>query len=315
MRLIETVTALREWRCENAARVFFVPTMGALHEGHAALVREARRMAGEDGRVAVSIFVNPLQFGPNEDLDRYPRTLEADLAMCEAAGADMVFAPPVREVYFENRSIHIAESSLSHVLCGASRPGHFDGVCTVVAKLFNLVQPDDAVFGKKDYQQLSIIRRLLRDLNFPVEIHGLETVREADGLAMSSRNRYLNADERAQAPTLRRALIAAREAWLGGAEDARELEKIVRDEIAAHSPLGRIDYVSCVDAGSLRELKVVQAAGLQPSVKGTAKPDGLPPATQRVAPLFATEPVASLLAGAVFFGATRLIDNIELRHQ
>lgn len=283
MKLIKTVTALREWRRLNAERVFFVPTMGALHEGHAALVREARRLAGKDGRVAVSIFVNPLQFGPNEDLDRYPRTLEADLAMCEAAGADMVFAPTVKEVYFEDRSIKVTESSLSSVLCGASRPGHFDGVCTVVAKLLNLVQPDDAVFGKKDYQQLAIIRRLVRDLDFPVVIHGMETVREADGLAMSSRNRYLSPDERAQAPALRRGLVKAREAWREGATDAGKMAQIVAEEIRCAAGLARVDYISVVDSRTLQPLGEVSDHGL--------------------------------IALAVFFGKTRLIDNIELHRE
>lgn len=283
MKLIETVAELREWRRESTAKVFFVPTMGALHEGHEALVREARRMAGVAGRVAVSIFVNPLQFGPNEDLDRYPRTLDADLAMCEAAGADMVFAPAVKEVYFEDRSIKVTESSLSGVLCGASRPGHFDGVCTVVAKLFNLVQPDDAVFGKKDYQQLAIIRRLVRDLDFPVVIHGVETVCEADGLAMSSRNRYLNADERAQAPALQRGLKKAREAWLSGTSDAGVLARIVSEEISSAARLARVDYISVVDSRTLQPVGDVSDHGL--------------------------------IALAAFFGKTRLIDNIELHRE
>lgn len=280
MKSFETVAALREWRRSGAARVYFVPTMGALHAGHAALVREARRLAGGGGRVAVSIFVNPLQFGPNEDLDRYPRTLEADLAVCADAGADVVFAPAVDEVYFDDRSIQVTESSLSGVLCGASRPGHFNGVCTVVAKLFNLVQPDEAVFGKKDYQQLAIIRRLVRDLDFPVVIRGVETVREADGLAMSSRNRYLTPGERAQAPALRRSLAKAHEAWRTGTRESARLLDIVVAELAATAALGRVDYVSVVDSHTLRPLDVVPDRGL--------------------------------IALAVFFGKTRLIDNVEL---
>jgi pantoate--beta-alanine ligase len=283
MILLKTVAALRVWRRESAARVFLVPTMGALHEGHAALVREARRLAGKDGQVAVTIFVNPLQFGPSEDLDRYPRTLEADLALCGAAGADMIFAPTVEEVYFEDRSIQITESSLSSALCGASRPWHFGGVCTVVAKLFNLVQPDEAVFGKKDYQQLAIIRRLVRDLNFPVVIHGVETVREADGLAMSSRNRYLTPDERAQAPVLQRGLKKAREVWLSGTTDARKLERLVGAEIQSVAGLARVDYISVVDSRTLQPLNQVADHGL--------------------------------VALAVFFGKTRLIDNIELHRE
>ena len=283
MKHIDTVAELRAWRRESNARVFLVPTMGALHEGHAALVREARRLAGKDGQVAVTIFVNPLQFGPNEDFDRYPRTLEADLAICDAAGADMVFAPTVREVYFEDRSIKVTESSLSTVLCGASRPGHFDGVCTVVAKLFNLVQPDDAVFGKKDYQQLAVIRRLVRDLDFPIVIHGLDTVREADGLAMSSRNRYLTEDERSRAPALRRGLLKAREAWLSGMADAANLAGLISDEISRSAPQARVDYISVVDSRTMQSLDQVTDHGL--------------------------------IALAVFFGKTRLIDNIELHRE
>jgi pantoate--beta-alanine ligase len=279
MTLIETVSDLRAWR-KTAGHVVFVPTMGALHEGHATLVREARQLAGKDARVATSIFVNPLQFGPNEDFDRYPRTLEADMAMCEAAGADMIFAPAVREVYHADRSIKILETSLSQVLCGASRPEHFDGVCTVVAKLFNLVQPDEAVFGKKDYQQLAIIRRLVRDLDIPVVIHGIETVREPDGLAMSSRNRYLSPEERAEAPALRQALVAAREAWLGGVTDTSRLLSLMRDHLAEHARLGREDYIGLVDQETLQPLDIARNH--------------------------------SLIALAVCFGKARLIDNIEL---
>lgn len=279
MTLIETVSDLRAWR-KTAGHVVFVPTMGALHEGHATLVREARQLAGKDARVAASIFVNPLQFGPNEDFDRYPRTLEADMAMCEAAGADMIFAPTVREVYHADRSIKILETSLSNVLCGASRPGHFDGVCTVVAKLFNLVQPDEAVFGKKDYQQLAIIRRLVRDLDIPVVIHGIETVRDPDGLAMSSRNRYLSPEERAEAPALRQALLAAREAWLSGVTGTSRLLSLMRAHLAEHARLGREDYIALVDQETLQPLDIARNH--------------------------------SLIALAVWFGKARLIDNIEL---
>jgi pantoate--beta-alanine ligase len=280
MKVIETIADLRVWRRSSNAKLVLVPTMGALHGGHLALVKEARRIAGKKGRVVVTLFINPLQFGPNEDFSRYPRTLEADLAACDSAGADMVFAPAVDEVYFVDRSIIISESSLSRVLCGASRPGHFDGVCTVVAKLFNLVQPDEAVFGKKDYQQLAIIRRLVRDLNFPVVIHGLETVRETDGLAMSSRNRYLSAEERVQAPALRAALLAAREACADGVTGARQLIRLIEQNLAAQAPLGRVDYISVVDARTLGALEVTGDH--------------------------------SLIALAVFFGKARLIDNIEL---
>jgi pantoate--beta-alanine ligase len=280
MILLETVHELRVWR-RQAGRVLLVPTMGALHEGHASLVREARRLAGDSARVAATIFVNPLQFGPNEDFDRYPRTLEADLRLCEEAGADLVFAPPVQEVYHPDRSISITESSLSTVLCGASRPGHFDGVCTVVAKLFNLVQPDEALFGRKDYQQLAVIRRLVRDLDIPVVVHGVDTVREPDGLAMSSRNRYLTPEERAQASALQAALRRARDAWLAGEQDVPRLLRAIREHVAVNAPLCREDYVSIVDPGSLQPLAQAE------------------------------DHAVALLA--FWFGKARLIDNIELR--
>ena len=264
------------------APVVLVPTMGALHQGHLDLVREARRLAGDSGQVAVSIFVNPLQFGPGEDLDRYPRTLESDVAGCREAGADLVFAPSNSQIYHPDRSIQIIEQALSKVLCGTSRPGHFDGVCTVVAKLFNLVQPDAAVFGKKDFQQLAIIRRMVRDLDIPVSLHGMETVREADGLAMSSRNRYLTPEERSQAPALRVALEKALAAWHKGITGAIQLRHLVAEHLSTHAPLGRVDYIGLVDASSLEEKAML-------------------PANQH-----------HLIAIAVFFGGARLIDNIEL---
>ena len=282
MNVINNVRQLRSWGTINkGTRCVFVPTMGALHEGHAALVRAAREIAGPNGNVAVSLFVNPLQFGPGEDFAKYPRTLVEDLALCRDNGADMIFAPKSEDLYPADRSIALHETCLSKALCGASRPGHFDGVCTVVAKLFNLVQCDDAVFGKKDYQQFAIIRRLVRDLDFNVVLHAIDTVREADGLALSSRNRYLSPEERAQAPALRAALVAARDAWKNGERDPAALQKLITNHIQQHAPLGRIDYVSAVDAVTL-------------------------------------QPVASstelvVVAVAVFFGSARLIDNIELK--
>jgi pantoate--beta-alanine ligase len=196
--------------------------MGALHDGHVSLIRRARDEVGADGAVAVSIFVNPTQFGPGEDLDRYPRTLDADLEACAAAGVDVVFTPSVEEMYPAglDRGVRVDPGPLGDVLEGASRPGHFAGVLTVVAKLFGLVRPDVAVFGEKDYQQLALIRRMSADLCLGVEVVGAETVREADGLAMSSRNRYLDADHRADAVALSRALFAARDAAERGAEAA-----------------------------------------------------------------------------------------------
>jgi len=208
----------------RAARVAFVPTMGALHAGHVSLMRRARDEVGPDGAVVVSIFVNPTQFGPGEDLDRYPRTLEEDLEACAAAGVDVVFTPSVDEVYPELAatagSVTVEPGPLARVLEGASRPGHFQGVLTVVAKLFGLVRPGVAVFGEKDYQQLALIRRMATDLCLGVEVVGAETVREDDGLALSSRNRYLEPDQRREAVALSRALFAARDAASRGAEAA-----------------------------------------------------------------------------------------------
>jgi pantoate--beta-alanine ligase len=283
MNVINNIRQLRAWTSVNrGTRCVFVPTMGALHEGHAALVRTAREIAGPGGNVLVSIFVNPLQFGPHEDFAKYPRTLIEDLSICRDNGADAIFVPKAEDLYPTDRSIQLTETQLSRRLCGASRPGHFDGVCTVVAKLFNLVQPDDAVFGKKDYQQLAIIRRLVRDLDFNLVIHGVDTVREPDGLAMSSRNRYLTPEERAQAPTLRRALLQARDRYVkDGERDPQVLRKLITDEIAAHAPLGRLDYAEIVDASMLDQI--------------TAQTE------------------LALVAIAVFFGGARLIDNIELK--
>jgi len=210
----------------SGRRVAFVPTMGALHEGHASLVRTAR--AATDGPVVVSIFVNPMQFSPTEDLDRYPRTLEADLEVCATEGVDVVFAPSVEEMYpggFSHDSVHdgvtVAPGALATILDGESRPGHFDGVLTVVAKLFGLVRPDVAVFGEKDFQQLTLVRRMVRDLCMGIEIIGAETVREPDGLALSSRNRYLDAGQRQTAVALSRALRAAQERAPYGVPAAR----------------------------------------------------------------------------------------------
>lgn len=282
MNIINNTRQMRAWHTVNrGARRVLVPTMGALHEGHAALVRSAREIVGQNGNVVVSIFVNPLQFGPNEDFTKYPRTLVEDLSLCRDNGADVIFAPKAEDLYPADRSISLRETALSQTLCGASRPGHFDGVCTVVAKLFNLVQCDDAVFGKKDFQQLAIIRRLVRDLDFNVVLHAIDTVREPDGLAMSSRNRYLNPEERAQAPAIHAALKLARDTWKNGNQDPVALHKLITAHLAQHAPLGRIDYVSIVDADTL-----------QPPTSTTER---------------------AAIAAAVFFGSARLIDNIELK--
>lgn len=274
MRLIESPAEMAAFTGQRP--LVLVPTMGALHAGHAALVREARRLAGKGGTVVVSIFVNPTQFAPGEDFDAYPRNLDADRETCSRAGADVIFHPAAGDMYAGDASVTIGESRLSRLLCGASRPTHFAGVCTVVAKLFNLVRPDIAVFGKKDFQQLAIIRRLVRDLNMGVQVHGVETTREDDGLAMSSRNTYLDREQRAQAPAIRRALLAAdlrlpAEGMLAG----------IASQLHREAPLGQIDYLELVDADSLERIGQV---GERPA----------------------------LLALAVFFGRTRLIDNLEI---
>ena len=253
--------------------------MGALHDGHLSLIEHGRRAVMDAGVVVVSIFVNPLQFGPAEDLSKYPRPLERDLSLCEERGVDYVFHPDEAEMYGEGRSITVHETLLAGGLCGRSRPGHFDGVCTVVAKLFNLVRPGVAVFGTKDYQQLAVIRRMVRDLNFPVRILPVETVREPDGLALSSRNVYLSAEERAQAVALRRALLRAAAAARAGEADADTLRAIVTNELAG-APLARVDYAEIVDADTLQPVTRIE------------KP--------------------TLLALAVFFGRTRLIDNLVI---
>src|SRR5689334_8474318 len=193
--------------------------MGALHKAHGKLIQVARETAGEDGEVAVSIFVNPLQFEPGSDYERYPRPAKADEDFCRSAGVDLLFRPSTDEVYATDRSTSVEETSLSSTLEGKSRPGHFRGVCTVVAKLFNILAPDAAVFGEKDFQQLAIIRRMVRDLNFKIEIIAVPTMREEDGLACSSRNQYLTTDERKQATVLYKALLAARHAVKKSAND------------------------------------------------------------------------------------------------
>jgi pantoate--beta-alanine ligase len=259
-------------------RVALVPTMGALHEGHASLLRTARERIG-DGLVVVSVFVNPLQFGAGEDLDRYPRTLPEDLEVCSREGADVVFAPAVEEMYPDGEpQVTVKPGPLGKVLEGKTRPGHFRGVLTVVAKLFGLVRPDVAVFGQKDYQQLVLIRRMVADLDLGVEVVGAETVREPDGLALSSRNRYLNADERIAATALSRALRAAQE----NAEYGRDVAVgEARTELREH--LVDLDYL------------VVTDPDLGPL------PDVVPPGTD-----------ARILVAARV-GTTRLIDNMELR--
>jgi len=256
-----------------------VPTMGALHKAHLELIRIARQHAGKHGEVAVSIFVNPLQFEPGSDYEQYPRPEKTDEEFCRNAGVNLLFRPAGEELYFKDRSTYVEEGSLSKVLEGKSRPGHFRGVCTVVAKLFNIVVPDTAVFGEKDFQQLAIVRRMVRDLNFKIDIIAVPTVREEDGLACSSRNQYLIADERKQATILRKALLKGANMAGTGETSAARLTSAVRETIG-QAPLARIDYVELVDAQTLQPIEVVRQN--------------------------------SLVAVAVFFGKTRLIDNILL---
>jgi len=277
---VKVITAIAEADAQpcNGPRVL-VPTMGALHKAHGELIRVARVAAGNDGELAVSIFVNPLQFEPGSDYERYPRPEKADEKFCREAGVDLLFRPSVKEIYLHDRSVFVEETSLSSTLEGKSRPGHFRGVCTVVAKLFNILLPDAAVFGEKDFQQLAIIRRIVRDLNFRIDIIAVPTVREEDGLAFSSRNQYLNSEERNQATILRKALLKGAEVARAGETSASGIVSGVRETIG-QMPLARIDYVDLVDSGSFQPLEVV-------------RPN-------------------SLLALAVFFGKTRLIDNILL---
>lgn len=253
--------------------------MGALHRGHGELIRIAREAAEPNGEVAVSIFVNPLQFAPGGDYEKYPRPEQVDDEFCRQAGVDILFRPAVDEMYAADFSVSVDESSLANTLEGKSRPGHFSGVCTVVAKLFHLLGPDAAVFGEKDFQQLAIIRRMVRDLNFPLEIIGAPTVREADGLACSSRNEYLKPDEREQASALHRGLQEARRLVAQGERSAPAVLNAARKTIAT-APLARIDYLELVNAETLQPMPV---AGSN-----------------------------SVIVVAAFFGQTRLIDNFRL---
>lgn len=279
MDVIGTKLELAHWiRSRKNRERTLVPTMGALHRGHTSLIDLAREKNPDDDVVA-TIFVNPTQFGPNEDFDSYPRQLDDDLRLCEKHGATCVFTPSANEMYQGDATISIHESALSHRLCGASRPGHFDGVCTVVAKLFLLTQPSTAVFGEKDFQQLAVLRRLVRDLDFPISIIPGPTVREEDGLAMSSRNAYLSDDERSQAPVIYRSLSRVAEGIANGTIDtpASAISEISEDiNSASHA---RIDYIDVVDSTTLDRLTHF-------------------------------EKVSPRLLAAVHFGKTRLIDNV-----
>jgi pantoate--beta-alanine ligase len=295
MQVVTSVAAMQrltgKWR-RAGTKIGFVPTMGYLHAGHLSLVKRARKLAGRNGRVVVSIYVNPTQFGPKEDLSRYPRDLKRDLKLCREAGVDVVFAPEDKQMYpgwgetpsspnflHDGFSTYIVEESLSQGMEGASRPGHFRGVTTVVAKLFNIVQPDVAVFGAKDFQQAAVIQRMVHDLNFPVKIDIAPTFREPDGLAMSSRNKYLEGDLRRQATVLWRAIqkaqAAVKKSSISSARLKADLKKLIESE-----PDARLDYVEFFN------------------------PDTLVPLTKVAR--------GSHMALAVFVGKTRLIDNATL---
>lgn len=279
MKIIENVAAAQTHARSRARRCVLVPTMGALHEGHLELIRVAHKDAGADGEVAVSIFVNPLQFEPGSDLEKYPRPKNRDEEICREAGVDLLFRPTANEMYANDRSVFVDETALAMGLEGASRQGHFRGVCTVVAKLFHLLVPDAAVFGEKDYQQRAIVRRMVRDLNFPIEIVGVPTVREPDGLALSSRNQYLSATERMDATVLSRALRDAKERVAAGETSVAQLLSFAIGTIEAANS-ARVDYVSIVDDETLEPLQIVKSN-------------------------------ARMLL-AVFIGQSRLIDNISL---
>ncbi|MCZ4101134.1 MULTISPECIES: pantoate--beta-alanine ligase [Streptomyces] len=277
--LLETAAELRAAARDGRPRAV-VMTMGALHEGHATLVRTAREHVGADGEVVVTVFVNPLQFGPGEDLDRYPRTLDADVKIAAEAGADIVFAPAADEVYPGGApQVRITAGPMGERYEGASRPGHFDGMLTVVAKLLHLTAPAVAFFGQKDAQQLALIRRMATDLNFPAEIVGVPTVRESDGLALSSRNRYLSDADRPAALALSRALFAGRDAVQAGPDAVRAAARTVLEQTGDGGPA--VDYLALVDPSDFTE----------------APPGHTGPA---------------ILAVAAKVGTTRLIDNIPL---
>lgn len=276
MEIITTVAEMkalvRAWKDEGLT-IGLTPTMGALHEGHMSLMEAARK---ECDKVVASVFVNPLQFGPDEDYDNYPRDLERDAGIAESKGVDVVFHPSVEEMYPENYNTYVVMETLTDTLCGASRPGHFRGVCTVVNKLFNIVQPDKAFFGQKDAQQLAIIKRMVSDLNMNLEVIGCPIVREDDGLAKSSRNTYLSAEERNAALCLSRAIFKAKELIENGERNSALIAKAVTDTIE-EEPLARIDYVEVVNLGNMQPVE--------------------------------TLPESGLVAIAVYIGSTRLIDN------
>jgi len=276
MNIVKTIEDVRNqvkaWKKEGYS-IALIPTMGYLHEGHESLIKRA---AKENEKVVVSIFVNPIQFSPGEDLDSYPRDLDRDKVLCEEAGANLIFAPEASEMYYPGFVTNVSVQELTTGLCGAKRAGHFDGVCTVVSKLFNIVPADKAYFGEKDAQQLAIIKRMVRDLNFNIEIVGCPIVREEDGLAKSSRNAYLSSKEKQAALILNKSLTKAKESLSSGEKSAEHLKEIIKNELK-NEALAKPDYIEVVDALSLSPIDLI------------------------------SKPI--LVAIAVFIGKTRLIDN------
>ncbi len=276
MKIVTTIKEVKEtineWRARGQS-VGFVPTMGYLHEGHASLMKEAKK---QTDKVAVSIFVNPTQFGPDEDYDAYPRDLDHDAAICEEQGVDLIFHPSVEEMYGKNYNTYVTMETLGEELCGKSRPTHFRGVCTVVTKLFNIVNPDKAFFGQKDAQQFVIIKRMVKDLNMRVEVIGCPIVREDDGLAKSSRNTYLSPEERQAALILSQTIRLGQDMVKAGEKNVNTLLSAMKEKIASE-PLAKIDYVEVVDGETMQKVETIEES--------------------------------VLVAMAVYIGKTRLIDN------
>ena len=275
MKVIETVNEMARW--PRTGNIVLVPTMGALHEGHRKLIKTGKALTQGEGNLIVSIYVNPTQFNDKEDFKAYPKTFEQDYEMCKEEEVDLIFCPSDNEMYSERESVSVIEKRLARHLCGSTRQGHFDGVCTVVTKLFNIIRPTTAVFGKKDYQQLAIIKQLVSDLNFSIEILGAETIREQNGLAISSRNRFLNTEERKQCHAIHKALV---EMDLSNEKQCSELITLGKSIIKSEAPLGRLDYLEIVDRQTMEPIQTIDRP--------------------------------ALAAMAIFFGNTRLIDNIEI---
>ncbi len=271
-KIDEVRNLVKEWK-KQGLTIGYVPTMGALHEGHESLIKRA---VSENDKVIVSVFVNPTQFGPNEDYDSYPRNIEKDMELCKNAGAAAVFNPEPSEMYFDNKSTTVSVSGLTDVLCGARRPGHFNGVCLVITKFFNIIKPDRAYFGQKDAQQVAVLKRMVRDLSFDVEIVPCPIIREEDGLAKSSRNTYLNEMERKAALVLSRSLKIAKNMLDKGERNADKIKEAMISEIS-NEPLAKIDYVEIVDSEDLISVSNIERTVLVPI--------------------------------AVYIGKTRLIDN------